>query len=258
MKLMIFIPAYKTRNTVCNVIDKIPKNVMEKTYEIVVIDNKSPDGTYEALLDYKKKNKISKLKVFQNPKNLGFGGNLKAGFEYAVSNKMDVMVVLHSDGQYPSSHIEQLIKPIEEGKAQTSFGSRFLGNPRAGGMPIWRFLGNIFLTQVENILINRNFSEWHSGFCAYDVNALKTLPFRLCESGYELTTDILLLFISNKYKIAEIEIPTHYGKESTSPSITRTFLYFVNSFRLALIFFLHRTKLIKVKKYVPTRTPLRT
>ena len=248
-RLMIFVPAYKTQRTVCSVIERIPKDVMKKTTEIVVMDNYSPDKTYDAVVDYKKKNKLSKLKVFRHSKNIFFGGNLKAGLNYAVKNKMDIMVMLHADAQYPPEKINDLIKPIEQGKADTVFGSRFLGDPLKGNMPIWRYLGNILLTRIENILVGKSFSEWHSGFTAYNCNVLKKIPFNLCENGYEITTDILLIFISNRLRIAEIPIPTHYGEESTSPSIKRTFSYFINSFRIAFLFFLHRFGIIKIKKY---------
>ena len=248
-RLMIFIPAYKAEKTIISVIDRIPKDVMKKTTEIVVMDNNSPDKTYEVVKNYKDKNKFSKLKVFKHKKNIFFGGNLKAGFNYAVKHNMDIMAVVHSDGQYPPENINALIKPIEQGKAQTTFGSRFLEDPLKGGMPLWRYLGNIILTKLENILIGKKFSEWHSGFCAYDVNALKKLPFNQCVEGYELTTDILLLYISRKLRVAETPIPTHYGKESKSPSIKRTFLYFIHSLRLAFIYSLHRLKIKKLKKY---------
>lgn len=248
---MIFIPAFNTQETVCSVIDRIPKDVMKKTTEIVVMDNHSSDKTYDVVQKYKKKNKLSKLKVFRHSKNVFFGGNLKSGFNYAIKHNMDIMVMLHADGQYPSEKINALIKPIEEGKAETVFGSRFLGNPLKGNMPIWRYIGNIFLTQIESILVGEKFSEWHSGYTAYNCHTLKKLPFNLCEDGYEMTTDILLLFIINKSRIAEIPIPTHYGEESTSPSIKRTFLYFVHSFRLAFLYFLHRRGIIKIKKYSP-------
>lgn len=250
-KLMIFIPAYKAEKTICSVISRIPKDIMRKTREIVVMDNHSPDRTYEYAREYKRKNKLSKLKIFRHDKNIFFGGNLKAGFSYAVRHNMGIMAVLHSDGQYPAEKIGELIKPIEEGRAATTFGSRFLGSPLKGGMPLWRYFGNIFLTKIENLLIGKKFSEWHSGFTAYDINVLKKLPFEQCENGYELTTDILLLFISNKSKIGEIPIPTHYGKESTSPSIRRTFLYFINSFRLAFTYFIHRKCILELNKYKP-------
>ena len=246
---MIFIPSYKTGNVVCSVIERIPRDVMEKTTEIVVMDNHSPDRTYDIVNEYKKKNRLSKLKVFRHEKNTFYGGNLKYGFDYAIKNKMDIMVMLHSDGQYPPENINELIKPIEDGKAQTVFGSRFLGNPIKGGMPIWRYLGNIFLTKMENLLIGRKFSEWHSGFTAYDCHILKKIPYNLCESGYEITTDILLLFISNKSQIAEVPIPTHYGGGSTSPSVKRTFLYFIFSLKLAMLYRLHTLGIRRIQKY---------
>jgi glycosyltransferase involved in cell wall biosynthesis len=252
-KLIIFIPAYNAERTVCTVIDRIPAAMKDRASDILVIDNHSPDRTYQKLLDYKKKKKMVKLTVLQNKKNIFFGGNLKAGMDYAVQHDMGIMAVLHSDLQYPPDMIDKLIAPIEQGKAQTTFGSRFIGDPLKGGMPFWRYAGNVFLTWCENVLIDRRFSEWHSGYCAYDVHALRTIPYRECENGYQLTTDILLIYIANRYKVAEIPIPTHYGKESTSPSVMRTFLYFVHSLRLAFVFFLHRIGVIRVKKYIPRK-----
>ena len=248
-KIMVFMPAYKTQSTICKVIERIPKKTMKRIKEIVVIDNNSPDQTYDVITQYKKKKNISKLKIFRNKKNLFFGGNIKAGFNYAIKHKMDIIAVLHSDGQYPSERIDELVNPIESGKAATVMGSRFLENPIKGGMPIWRYLGNIFLTKIENMLIGHSFSEWHSGYTAYSVESLRKMPFNQCENGYELTTDILLLYITNRFRIKEIPIPTHYGEESTSPSIKRTFLYFINSFRLAFIYFIHRIGIIRINKY---------
>ena len=248
-RLMIFIPAFNTQDTVCSVIERIPEGVMKKTAEIVVMDNHSSDRTYEVVKDYKKKKKLLKLTVIRHSKNIFFGGNLKAGFAYAIRHNMDIMVMLHADGQYPPEKINDLIRPIEQKKAATTFGSRFLEDPLKGGMPSWRYLGNIFLTQIENLLVGKRFSEWHSGFTAYDCHTLKKLPFGLCENGYEITTDILLMFFSHKSGIGEIPIPTHYGKESTSPSIRRTFSYFINSFKLAFLFFLHAKGIRRIKKY---------
>jgi glycosyltransferase involved in cell wall biosynthesis len=180
---------------------------------------------------------------------LFFGGNIKAACNYAIEHNMDIIAILHSDGQYPAEKINELIKPIEEGRSQVVLGSRFLENPIKGGMPIWRYLGNIFLTKIENVLIGHKLSEWHSGFTAYDCNALRKIPFNLCVDGYEWTTDSLLLFLTKKVKIVEIPIPTHYGKESTSPSIKRTLLYFIHSFKIAFLFFLNRKGIINIEKY---------
>ncbi|MEK6907173.1 MAG: glycosyltransferase family 2 protein [Nanoarchaeota archaeon] len=249
-KLMIFIPSYKSQRTICSVIERIPNDIKKKAKEIVVFDDDSPDDSYKVLLDYKKKKKMNKLKVHKNKKNLDFGGNMKVGFDYAIKNNMSILAVLHSDGQYPSERIGDLIKPIEEGEAHTTFGSRFLGDPLKGGMPLWRYLGNIFLTKIENILVGKKFSEWHSGFTAYDCNALKKLPFKSCaDGGYELATDILLLFLSRNFIVKEFPIKTHYGKESTSPSIKRTFSFFVHCTKLAFLFFLHRMGIIQIDKY---------
>ena len=159
------------------------------------------------------------------------------------------MAVVHSDGQYPPEHVFQLIKPLLDGKAQAVSGARIAGDPFGGGMPLWRYLGNRVLTWMEDFLIGHTMSEWHSGFRAYDIHALKRIPFNQCENGYQWTTDILLLLLTNNNKIAEITIPTHYGEDSTSPSVYRTFAYAFHTMKLAFIFFLNRIHLVSNKKY---------
>jgi hypothetical protein len=121
-------------------------------------------------------------------------------------------------------------------------------------MPLWRYSGNRFLTFVENILVGKKLSEWHSGFRAYNLDIMKLLPYEKCVNGYEWTTDILLLYHTNGYPISEIVIPTHYGEDSTSPSKMRTLKYFITSFNLAMRFFLHRTKLFRKEKYKKIKT----
>lgn len=252
-KLMIFIPAYNAEKTIQKVLDRISSELWSRASEVVVFDNHSRDKTYDLAVAYQRENQLKKLKVFRNPTNLHYGGNIKAGCRYAVQHGMDIIVELHADGQYPPERILPLIKPIEESKAAAVSGSRFLENPRNGGMPLWRYLGNIFLTRVQNRLVKYRFSEWHSGFRAYDRTALRQIPFEQCVNGYEWTTDVFLMLIANGFTIAEIPIPTHYGKDSTSPSITRTFTYFINSFKLALAYFFHRKGCCFSQKYRVTR-----
>jgi glycosyltransferase involved in cell wall biosynthesis len=246
---MVFIPAYKAENTVCSVIDRIPKDVLKRCTKIVVSDNSSPVDPTKMLQDYRKKKKLAKLIVVRQKKNRLYGGNEKFGCDYAVKHGMDIIVILHADGQYPPEEIANLIRPIEEGKANLVAGSRFLGNPLKGGMPKWRYLGNILLTRYENLTTGHKMSEWHSGFRAYDCKILREIPFRKCVDGYEWTTDLLLLFIINHSRISEVSIPTHYGEESTSPSLKRTFLYFIFSCQIATLFFLDRIGIMRIEKY---------
>lgn len=249
-QIMILIPLYNSVETIVQVINRIPKSVITAVSKVVVIDNNSNDGSFEKVTEYKKQNKLTYLEILKNETNLLFGGNIKAGCSYGITNNMDIIAVLHADGQYPSDQILELISPIQKGEAQAVSGSRILGNPRKGGMPIWRLFGNRFLTIFENFFVGKKLSEWHSGFRAYDLNVMKTLNYLDCVNGYEWTTDILLLYHTNGYTIKEIAIPTHYGTESTSPSKIRTFTYFVNSFKLAFLYFLHRKGIRKNKKYL--------
>ena len=122
---------------------------------------------------------------------------------------------MHGDGQYSPKLIPALIKPIFEKNADVILGSRMIEKKMAlkGGMPIYKFVGNIILTKVQNIFLGTNLAEFHTGFRAYKIDTLSKLPFQHNDNGFSFDTDILIQSIDNKMAIAEISIPTHYGDE---------------------------------------------
>jgi len=142
--------------------------------------------------------------------------------------------MLHADIQYAPEKIKDLIKPIEEDKADMVIGSRIAGNPLKGGMPLWKFLGNRFLTKVENVFLNLNLSEYHSGFRAYNVNVLKEIRFEDLNNEYSFDTDIIVKFREKNFKITEIPIPTHYGKESSQIGFLKSLKYGINIFKIMI------------------------
>src|SRR2546425_5954584 len=146
----IFIMAYEAVRTLIAAYERIPARLKKEAAEIYIIDDASSDDTFWAGMGYKLLHNIPNLNVYRNPRNLGYGGNQKRGLRHAIENRYDIVVVLHGDVQYAPEHIPDLIQPILEGHADMVFGSRMTGHPLQGGMPLYKFLGNKFLTTLEN------------------------------------------------------------------------------------------------------------
>ena len=213
---MILIIAFKAQETIREVLHRISKEMWDKAVEVLVIDDASanPDKTFEIALDYKKKNNLGKLSVQKNTYNKGYGGNQKIGFNYAISKGYDIVAVLHGDGQYPPEYLIELVEPLESDNFQMIFGSRIRGKALMGGMPIWKYIGNRFLTFIENLFLGLSLSEYHSGFRAYSCEALQIINLKLTDDGFVFDTDIIIQYKENNLKIGEIVIPTQYDERS--------------------------------------------
>lgn len=212
-KIAIFIPAYNAASTLPRVLDRIPPEIKEKVKQIFVIDNASPDNTYLIGVGYRETKGLDKLQVFRNETNRGYGGSQKLAYRYAIDNGFDIVVMLHGDAQYAPEKIPFLLEPLEKGEADMVFGSRIAGLPLKGGMPLYKFLGNKFLTTVENYVLGMDLTEFHSGFRAFRCSALARVPFHLCSDDYHFDTDIIIQFKIKGLRIAERPIPTYYGDE---------------------------------------------
>lgn len=248
-KIIIFIPTYNAAHTLPAVIDRIPENLKRKVGEILVIDNASSDNTYITAVKYKEDRKMHNLEVIKNERNLGYGGSQKKAYQYAIDKGYDIVVMLHGDAQYAPEKVPLILEPLEKGQADFVFGSRIKGDPLAGGMPIWRYLGNRAITFFQNLVLGMNLSEYHSGFRAFSCDALKKIPFQRCADDYHFDNDIMIQFRLAGMRIMERPIPTHYGKESRSPTVKQTFDYTVNIFLSLGEYVLHRIGVRKVRKF---------
>ena len=216
-KILIFIPSYNVEKKIKKVLKKIPKVIFKKyDTKILVIEDSSNDKTLNVLNEIIKKrsNKIN-INLVVNKKNKGYGGVQKIAFIYAIKKNFKYVVMLHGDNQYPANKIMSILNPLVTGKYDAVFGSRMINSFDAikGGMPIYKYIGNILLTFFQNIILSSNLSEFHSGYRSYKVASLKKIKFKNNTNDFHFDTEIIIQFLKNNLIIKEIEMPTHYGDE---------------------------------------------
>jgi 2-polyprenyl-3-methyl-5-hydroxy-6-metoxy-1,4-benzoquinol methylase len=215
-RIGILVVAYNAVTTLSATLKRIPKDVWDNIEEVAVFDDASKDETYELAVGYKTLFQVAKLTVFRNVENLGYGGNQVRGYRYFMDRGFDVVVMLHGDGQYAPEVLSDLYSPIIAGEADAVFGSRMMpdyGGPLAGGMPLYKFLGNKILTKYANYFLGMQLTEFHSGYRAYNLHALKKIDFSRMTHDFHFDTQIIIKFHHQGLRIKEVPIPTYYGNE---------------------------------------------
>ena len=213
-KIGVVVVAYNAASTLVQVLDRIPDEFRKRISDIVVCDDASSDRTYEIGLEYQAESDLP-LTVIRRPQNLGYGGNQKAAYAWAIDRGLDIVVLLHGDGQYAPEVIEEIVTPFADPSVDAVFGSRMLhkGGARAGGMPMYKFVGNKILSAFSNAVTGLRLSEWHSGYRAYRTSALADIPLEVNSDGFDFDTEIIIQLIEAEKHIVEVPIPTYYGDE---------------------------------------------
>ncbi len=225
-RIGILIVAYNAASTLVEVLRRIPQPVWDNVEEVVVFDDASQDSTYEVAVGYKVLSEIEKLRVLKHERNLGYGGNQKAGYAYFIRKGFDVVVLLHGDGQYAPEILAQLYHPIVTDEADAVLGSRMLpdyGGPLKGGMPLYKYVGNRILTFIENRALGMHLTEFHSGYRAYSLHALRQIEMARMTDDFHFDTEIIIKLHHQHFRIREVPIPTYYGRE----------ICYVNGFKYA-------------------------
>ena len=214
---VITLPAYKAEKTLERTIGTLPPGAGD---HLLLVDDASPDGTVALARGLG-------IDVRVHDVNRGYGANQKTCYREALELGATVIVLLHPDYQYDPSAVPALIAPIVAGVADFTFGSRFActGNPRAGGMPFYRYWGNRFSTVVENFLLGAHFTEMHSGMKAYGRRFLESVPYESYSDDFIFDTEILVAAVMGGFRIQEVAIPTRYTKESSSINVRRSLEY---------------------------------
>jgi glycosyltransferase involved in cell wall biosynthesis len=217
-RIGILVVAYNAETTLLNVLQRIPVETIRKIEEVFVFDDASQDRTHEVGAEFAEKHGHAfgtQLSVYKNPVNLMYGGNQRRGYQYAIERGLDIVVLLHGDGQYAPEVMQELLTPLERGEADMVMGSRMMvpGAALRGNMPRYKYFGNKVLTWMENRLAGTRLSEFHSGYRAYSVRALRNIPLDSMTWNWHFDTQIILEFLKRGHRIKEVPIPTYYGDE---------------------------------------------
>ncbi len=215
LSIGVLVVAYNAASTLASVLDRVPREFRPRISKVFVCDDASADSTHLVALGYQQVSADLPLTIVRHPQNLGYGGNQKAGYRMAIEAGLDIIVMLHGDGQYAPECLPEIVAPLESGEADCVMGSRMMepGAARKGGMPMYKFLGNRILTNVENRALGTQLTEFHSGYRAYRVDALASIPFEQNSDGFNFDTQIIVQYVEAGLRIVEVPIPTYYGDE---------------------------------------------
>ena len=240
-KVVVVMPAYNAEKTLERTLDDIPRDWVD---EIILVDDRSRDRTVEIAHGLG-------LRVFVHEKNKGYGGNQKTCYREALRLGGDIMVMVHPDHQYDPTVIPQLITPLLNDECDAVFGSRMLGGrPLEGGMPKWKYLGNIFLTAMENAAFYMYLTEYHSGLRAYSRRYLETVKFELNSDDFVFDSEIIAQGVIHKMRIREIPIATRYFEEASRIGFLRSVVYGLSILKTLVKFKLHKKGIVRSDQFV--------
>jgi glycosyltransferase involved in cell wall biosynthesis len=247
-RVVVVMPAYNAARTLERTYRDIPHEIVS---QIILVDDVSHDDTVEIARQLG-------LNVIIHRQNLGYGGNQKTCYDAALAAGADAVVMLHPDYQYDATRIPDLVAPILDGSRDLMLGSRFLGDPLAGGMPRWKYISNRFLTGLENRAFGLHLSEYHTGFRAYSRALLESIPYRLNSNDFVFDQELVAQAVACRMRIGEIGVPTRYFDEASSVGFKRSVVYGLATLRVVMRFLLHRIRVRRSRKLTSRKpTPQR-
>jgi glycosyltransferase involved in cell wall biosynthesis len=229
-RIAIVMPAYNAEKTLERTFADIPAGTVD---DVILVDDASRDRTVEIA------HRLG-LHVVVHPTNRGYGANQKTCYRTALERGADIIVMVHPDHQYDPKVIPALVDPLLAGNCDAVFGSRMLGgSPIQGGMPKWKYLGNIFLTAVENATFLIYLTEYHSGFRAYSRKYLQNINLEANSDRFVFDTEIIAQGIAKGLRIREIPIETRYFDEASQIAFGPSVRYGFAILKTMLLYKLH-------------------
>jgi glycosyltransferase involved in cell wall biosynthesis len=233
-------PAYNAARTLHMTYAALPRDVVDL---VILVDDGSSDDTVRIARDLG-------LQLFVHARNYGYGANQKTCYREALKTGAQIVVMVHPDYQYDPALLPEIVRPIEEGRADVVLGSRLLGaDPRKDGMPWWKYLGNRFLTRLENPVFGMRLAEYHTGYRAYHRRALEAASLEMNSDRFLFDQEIIAQFVMLGLRIAEVPVPTRYFREASSASFAQSAIYGLSILPLLLRYILHRSGLARSKQF---------
>lgn len=240
-KVVVVLPAYNAAQTLEMTYNEIPFNIVD---EVVLVDDASRDNTFELA------QKIGIKHVIRHDKNKGYGGNQKTCYDKALSLGADIVIMLHPDYQYTPKLITAMSSIIAEDLYPVVLGSRILGmGALKGGMPIYKYIFNRFLTLSQNILIGQKLSEYHTGYRAFSKKVLETVDYHANSDNFVFDNQMLSQIVYAGFEIAEVTCPTKYFEEASSINLKNSIVYGSGVMGVSFKHFLQRIGWAKFSLY---------
>jgi glycosyltransferase involved in cell wall biosynthesis len=242
-KVIAVMPAYNAEATLAATLADVPAGSVD---EIILVDDGSRDRTVEVA-------RAMGLTVLVHPANRGYGGNQKTCYRTALEHGADVVVMIHPDYQYDSRVIPHAVGFIELGICDVVLGSRIRSRAEAlaGGMPVWKYVANRFLTGVENLALGQNLGDFHSGFRVYRRSVLERVPFENNSDDFVFDTQFLVQAVRFGFRLGDIPVPVRYFDEASSINFRRSVVYGLSTLGTVGTYWLDRLRLYRSPLFRP-------
>jgi glycosyltransferase involved in cell wall biosynthesis len=239
-RICVVMPAYNAARTVRRTVAEIDRSIAD---DLILVDDKSQDDTVQVARELG-------LHVIEHERNRGYGGNQKTCYAEALRRGADIVVMLHPDYQYSPRLLPAMAAMAASGHFDVVLGSRILGiGALAGGMPLWRYVANRFLTAAENVLLGYKLAEYHTGYRAFSRRLLETLPLERNSDDFVFDNQMLAQAIWFGFHIGEISCPARYFPEASSIDFRRSVKYGFGVLTTALQFRAARAGLVASARF---------
>ncbi len=245
-KVIVVLPAYNAALTLEKTYKEIPFDLVD---EVILCDDASKDNTIA------KAKEIGIEHIIAHQNNKGYGGNQKSLYNKALELKGDIVIMLHPDYQYTPLLIPSMVNIIGENLFPVVMGSRILGKGALkGGMPLYKYIANRFLTMTQNLLINYKLSEYHTGYRAFSGEVLRAINFNANHDDFVFDNEMLSQIIYNGFDIGEVTCPTKYFEEASSINFKRSTEYGLGVLRVSVQHLLAKMGLLKLERLKDLRS----
>jgi glycosyltransferase involved in cell wall biosynthesis len=244
-KVVVVMPAYNAAKTLVQTYDEVmAQGVVDR---VIIVDDASRDDTVAVAKN------LPNTVVFSHSTNLGYGGNQKSCYRLALQEGADIIIMVHPDSQYTPKLIPAMASLIAAGLYPCVLGSRILGGySLKGGMPVWKYIANRFLTFAENVLLGAKLSEYHTGYRAFSRELLETLDLSKNSDDFVFDNELLAQIFWYGFTIAEVSCPTKYFPEASSINFRRSLKYGFGCLAIGLEFRLAKMGLLRSELFSST------